>query len=63
MTYQKTYYKKWYEKNRERKKAEVRQYYKDCIDTIKVKNHLRYMEHREERTQYAREYRRKHKIV
>lgn len=59
MSYNKEYYKKWYNKNKEIKKKKAKEYRESCKDMIKFKNHLRYIEHQEERIKYAREYRKK----
>lgn len=44
-------------KNSEKKKLSVRKYYKQNKEIVKFKSHLRYLEHQEERIEYARAYR------
>lgn len=55
--YNKEHYKKWYNKNKEKKIKQSKEYRESCKEVIKFKNHLRYMEYRQERIEYARNYR------
>ena len=55
--YNKEYYKKWYNKNKGKKIKQAKEYLESCKEIIKFKNHLRYIKHRQERIEYARNYR------
>ena len=44
----KIYYKRWYEANKEKKKAQVKAYREQCKDFIKVKQHEAYLRRKAE---------------